>query len=127
MSGSNNPLAPFTGTPFQPTQINIFSTSPGVFAPAIGLFGPAYTASAASFTGIDPTTFASALLSFQEAGAANLATVSNEGAALYEGNNQLFATWANYQNNFLTTIGNDFTTAVNKSAVACSGFFSCLF
>lgn len=120
MADANAPL-------YQPTIINVFNTSPGAFAPAIGLFSPSYTASSGSFTGIDPGLFTSALLAFQSAGQANLATVTNEAAGLYEGNASLFSTWAGYQNQFMQTTAQAFADAESKSATACSGFFSCLF
>lgn len=112
---------------YQPTSINVFFTEPGAYAPAMGLFAPAYTASAGVFTGIDPNLVAASYLGFQQAGAASLETVTNEGGALYQGNASLFGQWASYQNEFLQTVGNAFADAEQKSASACGGFFSCLF
>lgn len=107
-----------------PGAIGAF-TIPGPFGVPYVLFG-ANLANTPTFAPIDPNLLMSAQLGFQQAAAASLAT-----AAAF-GNQQL----GTFQNNWTGAIGIEsrisqliagaYSTAINKSAKACGGFWSCM-
>lgn len=57
----------------------------------------------------------------------SLAAVASTGFTQFTALNTSLGNWGQLQGSFETTVGNAFQEIADKSARACSGFFSCLF
>lgn len=112
---------------------NTLGEGPNLFytmSPGYSFFAPTALANYAPSSGVatfDPNAFASLSNSFINTGANALASITNLGALEFSSTSNLFQTWGNSINSLGQQSAAVATQIANKSATACSGFFSCLF
>ena len=99
--------------------------------PSVGSLPPFYLFFAnptqSGYSPITPSLLMTSQAMLGETVNSSLASVNANASNQFNTIAGLFQEWGNFQNTFASQVSGAFTTATNKSAVACNGFFSCLF
>ena len=114
MSGSMNNLFAF--------QLS----SGNAYLPAFTMFG-ANPAVGYGFSPISPEALQTSQFLLGSTINSSLASVNANGSGMFNTIADLFNTWGQQQALFSNQVAGAFTGVANKSAVACNGFFGCLF
>jgi hypothetical protein len=111
-------FAPVEWAPFNSSGVgNPVSSTPGAIFQSIGSFG----------TGITPDLLAASQANLAGISYTGLNTISGAGASSAAQIGSFFQNWGATLQSIAQQNANAFSESVNKSAKACSGFFSCLF
>lgn len=101
--------------------------TPVIAATSWGAFVPLDTGSALSWNPVTPGMTQAAEAGLQTQINYSLATINAAGAGMFGTIAGLFDKWGQNQADLSTSLANSLNLVANKSAKACSGFFSCLF